>query len=57
VETPRVRAADELAPLLVLRIEETAVAAEDRVETRAYVLRAEWGPYGEPVAEQGPKPA
>jgi len=57
VETPRVRAADELAPLRVLRIEETAVAAEDRVETRAYVLRAEWGPYGEPVAEQGPKPA
>ncbi|HTD64744.1 MAG TPA: hypothetical protein VK732_08405 [Verrucomicrobiae bacterium] len=56
MEAPRVRATDEFAPLLVLRIEETAVAAEDRVETRAYLLWAEWGPYGQPVAEQGPKP-
>jgi hypothetical protein len=57
VKTVRIRASDELAPFLVLRIEETTVAAKDHVQTRAHFLRREPCSYGEPVAEHGPKPA
>jgi len=56
VKSARVRGAHVLAPLLVLRVRETAVAAEDRAQARAYFLGRERGSNGEPVAEYGPKP-
>jgi hypothetical protein len=57
VKSTQVRATDELAPLLVLWVKETSVAAEDGVEARADLFRRERGSYREPIAEYGPKPS
>jgi len=51
VKSTGVRGTHELAPLGVLGVKETAVAAEDRVEACAYFVGRERRPYGEPVAE------
>ena len=52
-----VRATHELARLFVLRVKETAVAAENGVDARADFFWREGGSYGEPIADYGPEPA